>query len=69
VIVTDEDLNRLDTELETLLETAREYRAKHGFSDEERRQQIRSFAYGNVKLHNSDLTEEMIDKAMGELEL
>lgn len=45
--------------LEELLAWAR----KHPMTPEEREEQRRDFAYGNVKLHNENITREMIDRA------
>jgi len=49
--------------LAELIELARGY----VMSPEEREQQIRSFAYGNVKLHNPAITREDIDCAADEI--
>lgn len=46
-------------ELELLIEAAR----RHPFSDDERQAQRRSFAYGNAKIENDDVTWEMIVEA------
>lgn len=50
--------------LEYLLGVARTYRKEHGFPDEERDRQIRSFAYGNTRLENSTITKSDIDEAI-----
>lgn len=43
--------------LDKLIEWARTYT----MTDAEREEQRRSFAYGNVKLHNPNLTREQVD--------
>lgn len=48
--------------LEELLTRAREYRKLHEFTEEEKNKQAISFAYGNVKLHNPNLTREEVEK-------
>jgi hypothetical protein len=57
----------MSTHLEYLLDVARKYRAEHGFPDDERDQQIRSFAYGNTRLENQDITMSDIDEAVDSL--
>lgn len=49
--------------LEELIEEAR----GHVMTEAERKAQIISFAYGNVKLHNDAVTREMITEAVEEL--
>jgi hypothetical protein len=53
--------------LEHLLDMARKYRQQHGFPDEELDRQVRSFAYGNTRLENDNITMGDIDKAMESL--
>jgi hypothetical protein len=53
--------------LECLLEIARNYRERNGFSAEEREQQVRSFAYGNTHLENERITKSDIDRAADSL--
>jgi len=36
---------------------------KHKMSEDEKEEQRRSFVYGNLKLHNPDVTRRDIDKA------
>jgi len=55
------------SDLDYLIERAREYRQKYGFSEEEQDRQVRSFAYGNTRLENSRITKVDIDKAMDSL--
>jgi hypothetical protein len=50
--------------LEELLELAR----NHVWTEEEKRQQILSFAYGNVKLHNPAITMEDVERELRKLE-
>lgn len=52
-----EDLNKL-------IEAARKYK----MSPEERIAQVKSFAYGNTRLENPEVTKEGIDRAMEELQ-
>jgi len=54
-------------DLEYLLDFARKYRQEHGFPEEERDRQIRSFAYGNTRLENDTITKEDIDEAVDSL--
>lgn len=49
----------IDREVERAIEAAR----NHVMSAEEREEQRRSFAYGNVALHNPAVTREVIDRA------
>ena len=51
------------TNLEALIEQAR----NHVWTEEEKRQQIISFAYGNTKIENDSITKEMIEKAYDSL--
>ena len=51
-------------ELEGLIEKCREII----MTPEEKEEQIRSLAYGNLKLHNPNLTKEDIDRAAEKLE-
>ena len=44
-------------DLQSLLEKAR----THGWTPEQRRAQVISFAYGNVKLHNPAITREDVE--------
>jgi hypothetical protein len=53
--------------LEYLLEIARQYRAEHGFPDDELDRQVRSFAYGNTRLENDKITRGDIDEAVDAL--
>lgn len=53
----------MDSSLAQAIEVARSY----VMSDEEREAQRRSFAYGNVALHNPDVTRAMIDAAADKL--
>lgn len=53
--------------LELLIERAREYRKRNGFSQEEQDRQVRSFAYGNTRLENDGITMAHIDEAMKSL--
>jgi hypothetical protein len=55
------------SDLDVLIERAREYRKKNGFSQEEQDRQVRSFAYGNTRLENDRITMSDIDKAMESL--
>lgn len=43
--------------LDYLIERARQYRQTHGFSQEEQDRQVRSFAYGNTRLENDRITD------------
>ena len=47
------------TKTDEMIERARSVRP----TDEQREAQRRSFAYGNVKIENSRVTREMIDRA------
>lgn len=49
----------MPTELEVLIEKAREYK----MSADERDEQVRSFAYGNAHIENPSITRADIDKA------
>lgn len=49
--------------IEYLIDIARKYREKHAFSTEEQRRQVRSFAYGNTRLENEEITKHDIDLA------
>jgi len=53
--------------LDFLIERAREYRKQYGFSEEEQDRQVRSFAYGNTRLENDRITMVDIDRAMESL--
>ncbi len=55
------------SDLDYLIERAREYRQTYGFSEEEQDRQVRSFAYGNTRLENDSITMVDIDKAMESL--
>ena len=55
------------SQLDILIERAREYRKEHGFSEEEQDRQVRSFAYGNTRLENDRITMGDVDKAMESL--
>lgn len=55
--------------LDELIELARQRYEKQGYTEEERLEQIRSFAYGNVRLHNPAITQEDIDGEMRRLGL
>lgn len=50
-----------------MLPEAIEAARHHVMSAEEREEQRRSFAHGNVALHNPDVTREVIDKAADDL--
>jgi len=50
--------------LDQLIEWARNYKC----TDEDRTRFRRSFAYGNVKLHNPDITRELIDREADKLD-
>jgi len=50
-----------------LLEMARKCREVNGFPDDELDRQIRSFAYGNTHLANSQITRADIDAAVDAL--
>ena len=56
-----------DSQLDYLIEMARKYRQEHGFPEEERARQVRSFAYGNTRLENTHITKEDIDEAVNTL--
>lgn len=58
----NEEFLRDVPQLESLLQAAREYRALNPMTDEERSAQARSFAYGNVALHNPGVTRAMVDE-------
>ncbi len=47
------------TRLEQIIEKAKKYQ----MSAQEKEEQRRSFAYGNAKIENDDITREMINKA------
>jgi hypothetical protein len=53
--------------LDYLIEVARKYRDEHGFPEEERCRQVRSFAYGNTRIENEQITKSDIDKAVDSL--
>ncbi len=53
--------------IEYLIDIARKYREKHGFSAEEQQRQVRSFAYGNTRLENEAITKCDIDRAVDSL--
>jgi len=53
----------MSQDLEYLIELAK----KHQMTDEERNEQVRSFAYGNTHFENESITKADIDKAMDEL--
>jgi hypothetical protein len=57
----------MSKELEYLLGVARKYREENGFPDDERDRQVRSFAYGNTRLENQDITKGDIDRAVDSL--
>lgn len=59
----------MSQQLEILIERAREYRRQHGFSDAEQERQVRSFAYGNTRLENDQITMRDIDKAIESLRI
>ena len=50
--------------LDILIERARDYRREHGFSEEEKDRQVRSFAYGNTRIENDRITMVDIETAM-----
>lgn len=54
----------MSSKLNELLDKAR----LHVMTPAELEAQRRSFAYGNVKLHNDNVTREMVDKAAEQLE-
>lgn len=53
----------MSAELEALLALAK----KHVWTQEERDEHIKSFAYGNVRLHNPNIMREDIDRAFDRL--
>jgi len=53
----------LDNELNLLIEKARH----HKMTPKELEEQRRSFAYGNVALHNPNVKKELINKIAGEM--
>jgi hypothetical protein len=53
--------------LDYLIDVARKYREEHGFPEEERCRQVRSFAYGNTRIENGKITKSDIDKAVDAL--
>ena len=57
----------MSEKLEYLIGIARKYREQHGFPAEERERQVRSFAYGNTRLENDEITKCDIDRAMDSL--
>ena len=57
----------LSNHLEYLIKMARKYRQEHGFPEEERSRQVRSFAYGNTRLENEHVTKNDIDQAVDSL--
>jgi hypothetical protein len=66
--VIDRSLNQsteraMSQDLEYLIELAK----KHQMTDEERNEQVRSFAYGNTHFENESITRADIDKAMDAL--
>lgn len=52
----------MSSDLNKLIDDARD----HVMTDEEREAQRRSFAYGNVHLHNPLVTRQMIDEVAAE---
>jgi hypothetical protein len=57
----------MSPELERLIRIAREYREQNGFPADELARQVRSFAYGNTRLENDQITMDDIDNAMDSL--
>jgi len=55
--------------LNYLLDLARKYREEKGFPEDERKLQVRSFAYGNTRLENENITKGDIDEAIDSLRL
>jgi hypothetical protein len=53
--------------LDYLIEMGRKYRQDHGFPEDERSRQVRSFAYGNTRLENERITKSDIDQAVDSL--
>jgi flagellar hook-basal body complex protein FliE len=51
--------------LDQLIEWARNYK----WTDEDRKRFVRSFAYGNIKMHNPNVTREMVDAEADKLDL
>ena len=49
--------------LDDLIDAARKQLAMHPMTPEERREQIISFAYGNVHLHNPAVTRRQVESA------
>lgn len=47
--------------------TQRAFQTEYVMTEEDKEAQRRSFAYGNVKMHNPNLTMEMVDEAALEL--
>lgn len=52
-------------ELRSLIELAR----NHAWTDEERRSQVISFAFGNCAIENPDITKEMVEQEYDKLHL
>lgn len=57
----------MSEDLDTLIERAREWRKEHGFSEAERAVQAKSFAYGNCKLSNEEITLAHVERAYEKL--
>ena len=53
--------------LDELIELARQRYEKQGYTEEEKLEQIRSFAYGNIRLHNPKITQADIDTELRKL--
>jgi len=53
------------TELDDLLKRAENYE----MTEEEKEEQRRSWAYGNIKLHNQDITREIVDRIADDLKI
>lgn len=55
-------------EYEKCIEALRRYVAEHPLSEEEKREQRINFAYGNVSLHNPEVTLELVQRVADEME-
>lgn len=53
--------------LDTLIERAREWRNTHPMTEAERDAQAKSFAYGNCKLSNEEITLAHVERAYEKL--
>ena len=55
----------MSKELQELLDAAK----SHNFTDEEKEEHRRSFAYGNTRIENSRITRELIDREAEQLKI